>query len=359
MKRTRLLALTLFGAAVCLATPASAQEPALWGTSEEIHFHTFSIAAIDPATGESGVAVTTRNPCVGNGVPWVRAGVGAVATQASTRTEYGAELLDRLERGLTAEEALREALSSDERAAFRQIGVIGLEGGSAQHTGEETNPWTGHRSGENYVTQGNVLAGPEVLEAVARSFESTAGSGRHLADRLVAALEAGQAAGGDMRRGRRQSAAVIVADPREGHSRRPDRISTHVNVCEHPTPIAELRRVYDAISQALGYRTLEQFRGRDVVQLKVVLQALGFFRSNVPDGSKAIEEDEDAELYTPELVSAVDAFRTEEGLSTPEHGSPAGLVDEHMVRRLWQRIAEAGKEAEVRERVRALTVVTR
>jgi uncharacterized Ntn-hydrolase superfamily protein len=321
----------------------------------EPYFSTFSIAAIDPETGEAGVAVTTRNPCVGNGVPWVRAGVGAVATQASTRTEYGPELLDLIESGVPAEEALSRALSGDDRAAHRQIGIVALRAGSAQHTGSETRSWSGHRSGAHYVTQGNLLVGPEVLEAVALSFEATEGSGRHLADRLIAALQAGDEVGGDARKGRTQSAAVIVADPREGHSQRPDKVSTHVNVCEHPDPVAELRRIYDTVSQTLGFRTLQQFTGRDVVQVKLMLNALGYYRN----GAAGVENGEAAGLYTQELVTAVDAFRKAEGLSTPESGSPPGLVDPEMVASLWKRLEAEGKASGLRERIREITAVTR
>jgi len=322
--------------------------------AEEPYFSTFSIAAFDPATGEAGVAVTTRNPCVGNAVPWVRAGVGAVATQASTRAEYGPQILDSIASGLTAEKALEQALAGDERAAHRQVGVIGLSAGSAQHTGSETRPWSGHRSGPHFVTQGNLLAGAEVLDAVARTFEASEGSGRHLADRLVAALEAGNAAGGDARKGRSQSAAVVVADPREGHAQRPDGVSTHVNVCEHPEPVAELRRIYDAVGQSLGFRTLQQFSGKDVLQLRILLEALGYLPS-VDSG----DEGEETAVYTPELASAVDSFRKAEGLSTPESGSPAGLVDRETVALLWERLEASGKAAAVRERIRELTAVTR
>ncbi len=321
--------------------------------AEEPYFSTFSIAAFDPATGETGVAVTTRNPCVGNAVPWVRAGTGAVATQASTRAEYGPQILDGIASGLTAQEALERALAADDRAAHRQVGVIGPGAGSAQHTGSETRPWSGHRSGAHYVTQGNLLAGAEVLDAVARTFEASEGSGRHLADRLIAALEAGNAAGGDTRKGRSQSAAVVVADPREGRAQRPDGVSTHVNVCEHPEPVAELRRVYDAVSQRLGFRTLQQFSGKDVLQLEILLEALGYLTR-----AESREEDETA-VYTPELAKAVDLFRKAEGLSTPESGSPSGLVDRDTVDRLWERLEASGKAASVRERIRELTAVTR
>ena len=179
---------------LAFASAASAQEPVEWGP--DLYFSTFSIAAIDPETGESGVAVTTRVPCVGNGVPWVRAGVGAVATQASTRVAYGNELLDLIADGMSAEAALAQAVAADTGSARRQVGVISLDGSRAQHTGTGPSYWAGHRDGPNYVTQGNILVGPEVVEAVAASFEATEGTGRHLSDRLIAALAAGQGSGG-------------------------------------------------------------------------------------------------------------------------------------------------------------------
>src|SRR5215203_1599509 len=233
-----------------LASPVGAQVPFEWRDS--LVFHTFSIAAIDPRTGETGVAVTTRVPCVGGGVPWVRKGVGAVATQANTRTEYGNELLDALAKGDEPTRALDRALAADSQAASRQVGVIAANGKSAQHTGKTNSAWAGNRAGRNYVTQGNLLVGPEVLEAVAASFEASEGTPRHLADRLIDAIAAGHAKGGDARKGRTQSAAVIVADPRPGRSRRADGVTANINVCENPEPVAEMRRIYDAISKTLG-----------------------------------------------------------------------------------------------------------
>ena len=173
--RPHVLNLSLTGfVALWSASVLTAQEPVEWG--EDFVFHTFSIAGVDPVTGESGVAVTTRNACVGNGVPWVRVGIGAVATQASTRTAYGKELLDMLEEGVSPQEALDLATASDEGRENRQIGVVSIDGRAAQFTGSGPGAWAGHRSGQNYAAQGNVLVGPEVVNAVAETFEP---SGRH------------------------------------------------------------------------------------------------------------------------------------------------------------------------------------
>jgi uncharacterized Ntn-hydrolase superfamily protein len=338
--------------ALSVAGTATAQVPFDWRDS--LVFHTFSIAAIDPRTGEVGVAVTTRVPCVGNGVPWLRVGVGAVATQANTRTEYGTELLDALARGDAPAEALRRLTAGDSGAASRQIGVIDVRGRTAQHTGERAQAWAGHRAGTNYATQGNILVGPEVLEAVAKSFEASEGQPRHLADRLIDALAAGHALGGDRRHGLRQSAAVVVADPRRGRSRRADGVTANINVCENEHPVAELRRIYDAISQTLGYRTLLQFSGGDVWQLKVMLQALGYYRaSEGPLDPRA----PGANVFAADVITAVDAFRAAEKIGGG--GSPSGLVDTETVGRLWAALEKAGKARAVREQLLDATAVRR
>jgi uncharacterized Ntn-hydrolase superfamily protein len=331
-----------------------ARDGAIISTMAEPHFHTFSIAAVDPETGESGVAVTTRVTCVGNVVPWVRPGVGAVATQSWTRVEYGSELLDLLEEGVAPDEALRRRTEADDGRERRQVGVVDIQGRGAQFTGAEAMDWAGERSGPNHVTQGNLLVGPEVVEAVAGTFEASEGSGRHLADRLVEALEAGQAAGGDARTGRLQSAAVIVADPRS-QGTRPDGITTNLNVCEHPTPVAELRRQHDAVGGVLGYRQFEQVAGSDVGQLKVMLHALGYFQADEPE----LERGSGWTVYTAETAEAVDAFREDRGLANPGIGSPSGLVDTELVEHLWAALDEAGLTLEVREAIRGLTAIRR
>ena len=351
MRRPTLIAATI---ACVTAPPALAQVPFEWRDS--LVFHTFSIAAIDPRTGEVGVAVTTRVPCVGGGVPWVRKGVGAVATQASTRTEYGNELLDAVAKGEVPADALKRLLAADSGAASRQVGVIDIKGRSAQHTGTRPNDWKGHRAGPNYVTQGNVLVGPQVLEAVAKSFEASEGQPRHLADRLIEAIAAGHALGGDQRHGLRQSAAVIVADPRPGMSRRTDGITANISVCENADPVAEMRRIYDAVSQTLGYRTLQQFSGGDVWQLKVMLHALGLYRASEAEVDSRAPG---ANVYDKDAISAVDAFRAAEKLGGPNVGSPSGLVDAETVSHLWAALEKAGKAREVRAQLLESTMIRR
>jgi uncharacterized Ntn-hydrolase superfamily protein len=351
MRRQTLIAAIITG---LTAVPGFTQVPFEWRDS--LVFHTFSIAAIDPRTGEVGVAVTTRVPCVGGGVPWVRKGVGAVATQASTRTEYGNELLDALAKGEAPADALKRLLAADSGAASRQVGVIDIKGRSAQHTGSRPNDWKGHRAGPNYVTQGNVLVGPQVLEAVAKSFEASEGQPRHLADRLIEAIAAGHVLGGDQRHGLRQSAAVIVADPRPGMSRRTDGITANISVCENADPVAEMRRIYDAVSQTLGYRTLQQFSGGDVWQLKVMLHALGLYRASDAElDSRA----PGANVYDKDVIAAVDAFRAAEKLGGPSVGSPSGLVDAETVSHLWAALEKAGKVREVRAQLLESTMVRR
>ena len=331
-----------------LAAPALAQEPAKWGAALE--FHTFSIIAVDPGTRETGVAVTTRNPCVGNIVPWVRAGVGAVATQGGARAEYGPELLDLLAQGIAPKDALDRVVASDSDRERRQVGVISVDGRSAQWTGkgqygaESRGDWVAETSGPTFAVQGNSLVSPDVVKAVAAAFRASEGSPRHLADRLIEALDAGQRLGGDGRHGETQSAAVLVADPRPGMSRRPDGQTVNINVCEHPEPVRELRRIYDTASEILGFRTLEQFLGRDVLQLKLMLHALGLYRA----GEKEIDiRSPQASVYTQDAIEAVDKFRSSQGWQT----TVPGYVDARTIERLWARLEEAGRADAIRRRM--------
>jgi uncharacterized Ntn-hydrolase superfamily protein len=200
---------------------------------------TFSIVAADLETQEVGCAVQSRYFSVGSVVPWAQAGVGAVATQAAGVAVYGPRALASLAGGASPEDAIESVLADDPSRETRQLGVVTASGAAAAFTGAKCLDWAGHRVGAGFAVQGNILAGEGVVDEMARAYEETAGS---LVGRLVAALEAGQAAGGD-RRGQ-QSAAVVVerlgagADSREGIDRICD-----LRVEDHAEPIAELRRL--------------------------------------------------------------------------------------------------------------------
>lgn len=339
-----------------LLSPAPAQEPVAWGV--DLEFHTFSIVAIDPDTGESGVAVTTRRPCVGNAVPWVRPGVGAVATQGRTRPEYGHDLLDLLADGMAPQAAMDRVVADDDGREHRQVGVIDMQGRTAQWTGSEQygeeaqGDWVAMRTGRNYAVQGNALVGTHVVDAVADTFERSDKGHRHLADRLIEAIAAGQALGGDGRHGETQSAAVLVADPRPGMSRRPDKVGVDINVCEHPEPVAEMRRIYDTVAQTLGFRELRQFKGRDVVQLRIMLRELGYLES---DAGELAADNPDVDVYDARTIAAVNRFRADQGWTTVV----PGLVDTWTIERLWRKLEEKGRADSIRARLLEIARVDR
>ncbi len=198
---------------------------------------TFSIVARDPNTGELGIAVQSKFLAVGAVVPWARAGVGAIATQAWANTTYGPGGLELLASGLSAEETIARLTADDNGRANRQVGVVSMQGEPATFTGDECFPWAGGHVGEHYTCQGNILVSEETVLSMARTFEQTNG---HLCDRLLAALAAGQAAGGDSRG--QQSAALLVVREKGGYSGFNDRF-IDLRVDDHPQPIEELQRI--------------------------------------------------------------------------------------------------------------------
>jgi len=200
---------------------------------------TFSIVAYDPHNGDLGVAVQSKFPAVGAVVPWAKAKVGAVATQAWSNVTYGPRALEMLQNGMTAPQVLERLLSEDEKRQARQVAVVDSKGNVAVHTGTECMDWAGHVTGEGYSCQGNILARRKVVESMAHAFENTKGD---LVDRLLSALTAGQKAGGD-RRGQ-QSAALLVVREKGGYEGFTDRY-VDLRVDDSPHPIEELRRVFD------------------------------------------------------------------------------------------------------------------
>jgi len=211
---------------------------------------TFSIVAFDPKTRNLGVAVQSRYFSVGTAVPWAQAQVGAVATQSFVNISYGPRGLKLLKKGLTVNEVIEKLTSKDKSRDYRQLGIIDGKGNPAAYTGTKCLKWAGSKTGKNYTAQGNTLANEQVVQNMGKKFETTKSD---LADRLVAALEGGQEAGGDARG--RQSAALLVVGERKSKAGYGDRL-IDLRVEDHPDPIAELKRllrlhrVYSLIDEA-------------------------------------------------------------------------------------------------------------
>ncbi len=198
---------------------------------------TFSIAAFDPATGEVGVAVASRFFAVGAVVPWAKAGIGAVATQAYANTTFGWRGLELMEKGATPDEAMKILIRSDDKSDRRQVGIVSVDGKSATFTGKGCSDWAGGRNGENYAIQGNILAGESVVAAMEDAFLNTTGS---LADKMYAALLAGEKEGGDSRG--KQSAAIYIAKEKAGYGGYTDQ-AIDIRVDDHKEPFKELGRL--------------------------------------------------------------------------------------------------------------------
>src|SRR5215510_10223850 len=210
---------------------------------------TFSIVAIDPQNGDMGVAVASRYFSVGSVVPWAMAGVGAVATQANVNVGYGQQAIDLLRQGQSAQQVLKKLLEDDkfEGKDGRQVAIVDAKGNIAAYTGPKALTWAGDRQGKTWSAQGNILVGPQVVEAMGKAFEATQGE---LAEKLYAALKAGDDAGGDSRG--HQSASMLVVRKQGGRNINNDRY-VYINVDDHPQPLAELRRLLD-LNLAYLYR---------------------------------------------------------------------------------------------------------
>ncbi|MHB1506288.1 MAG: DUF1028 domain-containing protein, partial [Sulfobacillus sp.] len=204
-----------------------------------MHPSTFSIVARDLATASFGVAVQSKFLAVGSVVPFAAWDAGAIATQAWGNTTYGPRALEWLRAGMAAPEVVQRLTEEDAGRAHRQLGVVDQAGRAAAYTGSECMDWAGHIVGDGFSCQGNILAGAAVASAMAEAFQKSTAP---FAYRLVAALEAGQAAGGD-RRGQ-ESAALLVVRKEAGYSGFNDR-AVDLRVDDHPSPIAELKRILD------------------------------------------------------------------------------------------------------------------
>ncbi len=242
---------------------------------------TFSIVAVDPEKGDIGVAVASKFIAAGSVVPWVKVRVGGVATQAWANVRFGPLVLRLLEANYSPRKAVETLLSTDPRREHRQLGVVNVKGEAYAYTGKECLEYAGHIVGEGFAVQGNILAGPEVLEAMVKAYETTGGE---LVDKLLAALKAGDSAGGD-RRGK-QSAAIIVVRPCGGYGGCEEGADKYVDlrVDDHPEPVVELERLFKIWEITI----LEREDPSDVVDIAEVaaeiqeaLRRLGYYSGEI------------------------------------------------------------------------------
>jgi len=253
MKMPTLPSILLVGLALCVAPPTRAQGQQAEAGKADLPWPpvaTFSILGYDPETGEVGAAVQSRVFSVGNGVLWAKAGVGVAATQAIVDVSYGPQALELLELGYAPDVVVRTILDGDpdpdpERwtKEGRQFSVMDAKGNVATHTGPKASTWAGHKIDRYVSAQGNILAGPEVVESMVRAFNETEG---HLSFRLMAALEAGQAAGGDTRG--MQSAAMLIVKEDGGVWLNND-VVLRLQVDDADNPLTELRRLLEIAAQ--------------------------------------------------------------------------------------------------------------
>jgi uncharacterized Ntn-hydrolase superfamily protein len=215
---------------------------------------TYSIVACDLEAAQWGVAVQSKFLAVGSVVPWAEPGVGAVATQAYANPRYGPDGLALLRECLSAEEVVQRLTDADEGRNERQLGVVDAHGSGASHTGSECMDWAGGRVGACYAAQGNILVGPETVDALATTFERTVG--QSLAVRLIDCLAAAQLAGGD-RRGQ-QSASLLIVQQDGGYAQLSD-VVLDLRVDDHPLPIDELRRIHTMHFRLFGTTPREEW----------------------------------------------------------------------------------------------------
>lgn len=280
---------------------------------------TFSIAAYDQATESWGVAVASKCLAVGAAVPWGRAGVGAVATQALANLSYGARGLDALAGGAGPEQVIESLTSDDELASQRQVGMVDAGGLAAAHTGSDCMDWAGHHVGDGFAVQGNLLAGPEVVDAMVAAYDVT---NPHLGTRLLACLVAGRDAGGD-RRGL-ESAALNVWQESSSYGGTID-AGTDLRVDDHERPIEELQRL-----QRLHHLYFERPDPDTLLALQ------GALRDEVGDALRSLG-------YDPGDHADLDAaFAEWSGVNNFEERTVAGAVDPIILEHLRSQAAGVG-----------------
>jgi uncharacterized Ntn-hydrolase superfamily protein len=256
------------------AAPGAA--PHVWKPSRLAH--TYSIIARDPETGELGVAVQTHLFCVGTAVPWAEAGVGAVASQSSLEPSYGKLGLELMRAGKSPADAIKSLLVTDANAETRQVAMINAAGEAAAHTGSKSVAFAGHVTGKNFSVQADLMLTDKVPAAMAKAFEEAKG---HLADRMLAALDAAQAAGGDLR-GSQSAALIVVAGKATGRPWADKRFDLRVD--DAAEPLKDLRRLV-----RLQHADLHWIAAEEALEAKDADKALREFRAAEADAPEGIE----------------------------------------------------------------------
>ena len=270
---------------------------------------TFSIVAADIAQGEHGIAVASKFLACGAVVPWASAGAGAVATQSYSNTAFGPDGIRMMRDGLSAEQALANLITGDPGRDLRQVGMVDAQGRAAAYTGSGCHGWAGHQIGHGFACQGNILVGRETVAAMADRFENSDGA---LADRLLLALGAGEAAGGD-RRGR-QAAALYVVREKGGYGGMND-VLVDLRVDDHVHPLTELRRLMELHRLYFGTSPADEKLPIDrtlLAELQRMMQRQGFYRgADTGEWGDATASALDAFIATENLEERVDpAART-------------------------------------------------
>ena len=283
---------------------------------------TYSIVARDPRTGELGVAVQSHYFSVGSVVTWARAGVGAVATQSMAEPSYGPLGLELISSGKSSEEALRALLAADQKSEFRQVAMVDSQGRVAVRTGAKCIPFAGHVTGEQFSCEANLMSNGTIWGAMKDAY--IANANLPLAERLVAALEGGERAGGDIRG--KQSAALLVVSPNTSPVNWTGRL-VELRVEDHPDPVEELKRL---LRLKRGYEWAE--RGDDLLT------------------SQKFEESVDAFARARELAPEVEELSFWEGISLLESGRirEAGEVLRPLLEReddRWVQVARSMRQA--------------
>ncbi|QEE15840.2 DUF1028 domain-containing protein [Promethearchaeum syntrophicum] len=256
---------------------------------------TFSIVAFDPKTGDLGVAVQSKFPCVGSVVPWAKANVGAIATQAFVNTTYGPMGLKLLEEGYSASEVLSKLLKDDDLREQRQVGIIDAKGNAVAFTGKECFYWAGQVVGENFSCQGNILVSDETVRSMAEAFKETEGD---LADKLLAVLSAADEEGrGDVRG--KQSANLLIVREKGGYGGYTD-IMVDIRVDDHKEPIKELKRIFHIYDMIMLERedpmNLIKIEGDVSLNIKRVLIELGYLKKD-PNKISDLWEEIDSKAF--------------------------------------------------------------